>query len=216
VSNYYGAEWDATWADVFRTLYDIVPPRKRCSPAWRAPFQPIVWANEAELAETPEVEVARDLPFARLRSQLASCAAAVCSNFVDFRAFALAVEYLEHIHWRLAVVVEAAGKPHLALDEATEIIRAVAERDRRVLDALQQEWDQGRFLVLSEVEGADSPAKTGLLEALSIEDQSLLNLQQASSFSASLAVQPERFLALLQRGQDSQTPLHHSNPTGTR
>ena len=186
MAKHYGAGWDETWADVFNTLYDAVPPRARCSPEWMAPFQPVVWRNEAELLAAKSAHTPRH-PFARLRTQIAVCAAQVSENQEDFAALALTVEYLEHIHRRQAAVPEAAAEP----ERAEAIIQEIAGRDRQMLDALDAEWERGRFV--------DSPARSGLLTTLSLEDQALLNLKEAAAFSAALASAPERFRALLRQ-----------------
>jgi hypothetical protein len=181
VREHYVAEWDETWADIFHTLYHITPPRRACSPGWMAPFQPPVWADEAGLAalladQSPPF--ASDLPWARLRAQVAACAAKVQRNLPDFQAFALSVEYLEHIHWRCAAVIEARANPA----QRATLLQTIARRDAQLVEAMTRAWDAARF--------TDDPAKERLLVDLSLEDQSLLALRRAAQFTARLAANP--------------------------
>ncbi len=187
VGEHYGAEWNVTWADVYRTLYNITRPRRACSPAWMAPFQPTAWGSEEELRRSLTEQIALDLPFVRLRKQLEACAAGVRSHLEDFQAFMLAVETLEHVHRRSATV-RAAREPGVSPAETQRQIESIAARDAQLVEKLRQDWDRTRF--------ADSPAKTDLLPYLSLEDQTLLNFSRAADYSASLADRPERFLEL--------------------
>ncbi len=191
VAAHYGAQWDATWADVFRTLYQITPPRRGCSPAWMAPFQPPVWSDAdglAAVAHAADLLIALDLPFVRLKEQLAVCGAGVRENLADFQSFVLAVETLEHIHWRCAVVRDAALTA-TATAKTGDIIKAIARRDAALLEALEGEWERNRF--------PNTPARDGLLADLSVEDQTLYSMRKAAAFTAELTVQPERFAALV-------------------
>lgn len=177
VQKHYWAEWDEGWTDLFHSLYAATPPRRTCAPEWMAPFQPPVWADRAGLdellaGETPPFAV--DLPWARLRSQLATCGGKVQRNLTDFRAFALALEYLEHIHRRCTAVLEAHQNPR----KRTELLGDIAQRDEALAEAMLQAWDEARF--------PDDPAKETLLADLSLEDQPLLAMRRASAFSKQL------------------------------
>lgn len=184
VLEHYGAEWDETWADIYLTLYRITPLRKDCAPMWMAPFQPLVWASEGDLAallagQTPPFTL--DSPFTRLRSQIAQCELRVRQNQADFQAFALTVEYLEHIHWRSKAFIEASANT----GHRVEILGNIAHRDAQILTAMTTKWDAERFI--------DDPAKFILLVDLGLEDQPLLVMQRAAEFSARLAEEPGIF-----------------------
>lgn len=188
VERHYGAEWNPVWADIFRTAYDIAPNRASCAPGWMKPALPVPWSNAKELQSVVKSGLVNAPPFTRLLSQIALVEPFVRRNLDDFQAFRLTVEYLEQLYLRnTGPAVEAlagAGK-----ESAAELIRAIAARDRRVLDRLEADWNHGR--------PADSPVKSALLYDCMPEDQLLFRFRQAAGYSAELAREPERFFELL-------------------
>jgi hypothetical protein len=185
---HYGARWSDVWANIFRTPYDIVANRKSCAPSWMGPPLPVAWSNAKELAAVLHAGLHDAPPFTRLLSQLALVEPGVRRNLADFGAFKLSLEYLQQLYWRNTSVVEQAqhSEDHEA---AAALIRAIAERDRRLSKALEADWDSGR--------PADSPIKAQLLYDCEPEDQLLFRFGQAARFSAQLAGQPERFWSAL-------------------
>jgi hypothetical protein len=178
VREFYAAEWDETWADLFATLYHITPPRRACAAGWMAPFQPPIWADPAGLAAVladTAPPFALDLPWTRLRAQITACSTKVRRNQDAFQAFALSVEVLEHLHGRCAAVREA----YSGAEPRRETLERIARRDAEIAAALARSWDQHRF--------ADDPARASLLSDLSAEDQILFALTCAAEFSAHLA-----------------------------
>jgi hypothetical protein len=186
VERHYGAAWDATWADIFRTYYDIAPNRASCAPAWMRPSLPVAWSDEAELQASLKAGPGVIPPFTRLLSQMTLAEPSVMRNLEDFRAFRLSAEYLEQLYWRIAALAPQPGKP--AESDAAERIRAIAERDARLLKELEADWDASR--------PPDSPIKSEPLFDCMPEDQLLFRFAQASRFSSRLASRPERFLEL--------------------
>lgn len=190
VERHYGASWDAVWADIFRTSYDIVPSRVDCSPAWMRPALPVPWSSAKELEEMLKRRSGSAPPFTRLLSQITLVEPSVRRNLGDFQSFRLSIEYLEQLHWRNTAVVEAA-QPGLTMDSATDLIRIVAVRDRRLLDRLDADWNRGR--------PSDSPIK---FEALITqrrfpENQLLFRFRLAAHYSEELARQPKQFFSML-------------------
>jgi hypothetical protein len=185
VRQHFGAEWNAGWAGIFQTLYRIIPPRQSCSPAGTTPCQPVVWSNKAELSALlsgGDANTFADLSFTRLRTQLVDCQARVLRNQADFSALTLSVEYLEHIHWRCQTVMSAYNN----LEIRAESLKDIAKRDAQMVVALTKAWDAQRFV--------DDPAKSSLLVDLDMEDQPLLAMRRAASFSAWLAEEPQRLV----------------------
>jgi hypothetical protein len=188
VQRHYGGRWSDVWADVFRTAYDIVANRKSCAPSWMGPPLPVPWSNAEELAAVLRAGLRDAPPFTRLLSQLGLVEPSVRRNPADFRAFRLSLEYLQQLYWRNTSVVEQAQQP-ADHEAAAALIRAIAERDRRLVAALDADWDSGR--------PPDSPIKAQLLYDSETEDQLLFRFGQAARFSAQLAEQPERFWSAL-------------------
>jgi hypothetical protein len=193
VRRFYGAEWNAVWADLFRGLAAFTPPRRGCAPGWLAPFQPLLWSSDETLrAAIHDTRFDAHLPFARLRRQAAECTVTIQRNEAEFAAFELMLEYLEHLHWRAALTAGAGRDPGLDLGQTARLLRTIAGRDARLVEAVYREWDRARF--------SDCPSRAGLFAGLSLEDQLLYNLAQAAAFSAALVEDPARFLAAASLG----------------
>ena len=189
VEKFYGAEWNGNWADAFVALYDITPNRESCSPRWMRPTLPVPWRTGDELKAVIKSGVRNGPPFTRLLSQLVFSEASVRKNLDDFLAFRLSVEYLEHLYWRNAVLVEEASKPRPDVERAASVIQTIAERDRRLIEKLDADWDQGR--------PRDSAGRLGPVFDCEPADQLLYTFHQAASFSNQLARDPEHFNQLL-------------------
>jgi hypothetical protein len=93
----------------------------------------------------------------------------------------LSAEYLEQVFWREGAIAEA-GKIAQPAD-AKPLLDTIAERDRRIYDALDREWNQGR--------APNSPMKTQQLDSLRPADQTLMQFHQAADYSTKLAEHPE-------------------------
>ncbi len=185
VEKFYQAEWNENWSDVFTTLYEITPNKKSCSPPWMRPVLPVPWRNEAELKAAVQSGMLNAPPFRRLLSQLVFSEAQVRDHFDDFLTFRLSVEYLEHIFWRITVLVEEAAKPQRSPEAAAALIRTIAERDQRLLEKLNASWDKGR--------APDAAARTEPVFDLGPANQLLYAFNQAATFSQQLARNPEQF-----------------------
>jgi len=190
---FYGATWDANWKEVFETYYRITPNRHSCAPNWQGPRLPVPWASEADLRTVLTADAAEAPPFTELRSRILAAEGSVRRNWQDFTSFALSAEYLDYAFWRGRVVREAAQAPDSR--SAALLIGTIAERDRRLVDRLDAEWNIGRF--------SDSPGKVQALFDMNPPDQLLFRMRQAADFSASLAGGGGRFRRLLAKGSRS-------------
>jgi hypothetical protein len=188
VEKHYGAKWDDTWSDIFRTYYDIVPNRKSCAPKWMGPSLQTPWRNEAGLVAVLQSGVFNSPPFSRLNRQLALSERAVVKNQDDFRAFRLSVQYFEQLFWRnTSVVLAMQEKRNRAA--LISLIKEIAERDRKLFSALDADWNRGR--------PADSPMKTEEIFDYEPEDQIVMRAGEAARFSSQLAADPDRFMKIL-------------------
>lgn len=186
VKRHYAAEWSETWADVFGSYYDITPSyRGTASRSW--PKLPVPWRSEEDLISVLKSGSTYVPPFTRILSQLAYCEPLVRKNLSDFRSFRLSLEYLEQLFWRNAVLIEEANRGPTNKESASNLIRTIADRDRRLFDALKEDWDYGR--------PSDSPSKSQPIYVP--ESQLVFQFGQAASFSAVLASNPDRFFRLL-------------------
>ncbi len=185
VENFYQAEWNENWSDIFMTLYQITPNQKSCSPSWMRPVLPVPWRNQQELRTAIQSGRLNAPPFRRLLSQLVFSEAQVRDNFDAFLAFRLSVEYLDHIFWRINALVEEELKPPKTPATAAALIRTIADRDQRLLEKLFTFWNEGR--------ASDAAAKTGPVFDFGPSDQLLYTFHQAATFSRQLADDPERF-----------------------
>lgn len=192
VERHYGAQWNEVWDQVFSTLYDAAPHSREASTAdWMSLDLPVPWSSDARLAAVLNDRTPRSNPFSQLLSLLVLLEPSVLAHLGDFRSFKLCVEYMDGLFWREAIVTPHASDQPIDRAAATSIITTVAERDQALAAALSQAWDKGRF--------ANSPAKSELLFGLQPKDELLYEWQQAADYSASLAKDPDRFCALLQR-----------------
>jgi hypothetical protein len=189
VEKHYRAEWNENWSDVFTTLYEITPNRESCSPRWMRPVLPVPWRSDDELKAAAQSGMLNAPPFRRLLSQLVFSEAQVRDNLDDFLTFRLSVEYLEHLFWRISVLVEEAARPGRTPESSSALIRTIAERDQRLLEKLDASWNQGR--------ASDASAKTEEGFDFGPNDQLVYTFQQAATFSQQLARDPERFARLL-------------------
>ena len=195
VERHYGAPWNPVWMDIFRTAYDIVANRKSCAPTRMGPPLPVPWSNAGELSAVLQARLHEVPPFTRLLSQLALVEPGVRRNLSDFRAFRLSFEYLQQLYWRNTSAVEQLQRPEDG-EAAATLIRAIAERDRRLFEALEADWDSGR--------PPDSPIKSQSLYDCEPEDQLLFRFSQAARFSSELAEQRERFWNLLKAARNTE------------
>jgi len=189
VEKFYRAEWNENWSDLFTTLYEITPNRNSCSPAWMRPVLPVPWKSEEQLKAAVQSGMLNAPPFRRLLSQLVFCEAQVRDHFDDFLTFRLSLEYLEHVFWRITVLVEEAGKPQRTPESAAALIQTLAERDQRLLEKLDASWNKGR--------SKDAASKLAPVFDLGPSDQLLYTFHQAATFSQQLARDPQRFADLL-------------------
>jgi hypothetical protein len=189
VEKFYQARWDDNWSDIFTTLYEITPNQRSCSPAWMQPVLPVPWRSDDEMKAAAQSGMLNAPPFRRLLSQLVFSEAQVRDHFDDFLTFRLAVEYLEHVFWRITVLAEEAAKPEHTGESAAALIRTIAERDQRLLEKLDASWNKGR--------APDAAARTGPVFDLRAGDQLVYTFQQAAAYSRQLAGDPERFARLI-------------------
>jgi glycosyl hydrolase family 20 len=196
---HYGTVWNGTWADMFRSVYDLAP-RMSLGPGYAGPPMPIPWSDQDGLTAAVKHSTSQIPPFTRLLGQMKMCQSEVKRNFADFQAFQLSVEYIENAFWRQVMPgLESRGNP--TRESTADLIRTIAERDRQLVDALNAEWNRGRF--------QDAPHLTHDMRALSDnstpmgQEQLLFNMREAARFSSQLAVDPERFYDILLRARSS-------------
>jgi hypothetical protein len=127
--------------------------------------------------------------FTRLRGLVEQLESHVSKNRADFQAFALSVAYLDQLYWRETTVVEHVAKKSLEREDAASLIKNIAERDHVLAEALSKDWDRGRF--------SDSAAKSKPLFGFQSKDQLVFQFQRAADYSASLAMEPDRFFRLV-------------------
>jgi hypothetical protein len=185
VHDFYRAEWNDNWSDLFATYYEITPNRASCSPAAMGPVLPVPWGSEEELTAAGRSGMRDSPPFRELLSRLVFSEPLVRDHFDDFLAFRLSVEYLEHVFWRITVLVEEAADPQRSAESAAALIRTIAERDQRLLEKLDASWNEGR--------ASNAAGKRRPVFDLDPGDQLLYTFHRAATFSQQLAGDPERF-----------------------
>jgi hypothetical protein len=191
VEKHYQAEWNVIWDEVFQAIYDHAPYRKgRESSSWMGLPLPVPWSDDGQLAALLKDGSLRANPFTQIRSQLVQLEPTVVTNLSDFQAFELSVKYLERMFWRELVVIEQVQKKPLQREAADLLIQSIAERDRKLAEALNRDWDRSRF--------PDAAAKREAVVDLDARDQLLYQWERAAAYSALLASDPNRFYQLLQ------------------
>jgi hypothetical protein len=187
VERFHGAGWTAAWQQVFETFYRLAPSRRGCAPEWPGPRLAVPWASDEALRRGLRLDPAGPSPYRELRAALGTVADSVRRHEDDFAALALSAEYLEHLDWRQAALTERGPMPDRR--EAVRRLATIAARDRRLLEALEADWNRGRF--------ADAPGKLAPLPGLEPADQLLLTMRRAAAFSADLAHDDDRLVRLL-------------------
>jgi hypothetical protein len=189
VERHYRTDWNNHWDEAFRLIYESAPQiEEGDAPAEALPLH-APWSDDDQLAALLKDQKPRSNPFTRLRSLLVQLERQVSKNHTDFQAFALSVAYMEQLYWREAIVVEHAVKKPLSREDASLVIKNVAERDRVLAQTLSKDWDRGRF--------SDSAAKLRPLFGLEPKDQLVFQFERATVYSASLASHPDRFFQIL-------------------
>ena len=189
VENHYQTVWNNHWDEAFRLIYQTAPQVEEGEAAAEVVPLHVPWSNDDELSAVLKDRVPRSNPFTRLRSLSVQLESQVVKNLPDFQAFALSVTYLEQLYWRETIVVEQAVKKHLSQEDASLVIKNIAERDRVLAQTLSKDWDHGRF--------SDSAAKLRPLFGLEPKDQLVFQFERAAGYSASLASHPDRFFQIL-------------------
>jgi hypothetical protein len=185
VREFYRAKWNDNWSELFTTYYEITPNRRSCSPAAMGPVLPVPWGSEDELTAAVRSGMLDAPPFRELLGRLVFSEPLVRDHFDDFLAFRLSVEYLEHVFWRITVLVEEAANRQRSPESAAALIRTIAERDQRLLERLDASWNEGR--------ASNAAGKRRPVFDLDPGDQLLYTFRQAATFSQQLARGPERF-----------------------
>ena len=199
VARHYQSDWNEIWDEVFHLIYDDAPyVEDRESSMWMGIPLRVPWSSDEQLARLLKDKSAQRNPFTRLRSLLGQLEPSVRKNLSDFQSFTLCVEYLEAVLWRESVVVDKAGGA-ITRERAIRLIHDIAQRDQALLKALTEDWDKGR--------PADSPEKSEPLFGFAPKDQLLFQWTQATSYSASLAADPDRFYQLAKNARPSNTSI---------
>ena len=190
VEKHFGAQWNNVWSEAFDLLYDAAPvygERRGASPLGMQLQVP--YSDEPSLTTVLKERMPLPNPFPQIGSLFVLVEPAVEKNLPDFQSMLLSVEYLGAMYWRQNLILEHAAAK--TLDEATarQVIKIIAERDRQLARALNDDWDDGRF--------ADSRAKTVPIYGLQPKDQLLAQWNRAAAFTAALAADPDRFYQLL-------------------
>jgi hypothetical protein len=192
VEKHYQTSWNEQWREIFESLYSAAPYwRGGATASWQGLALPVPWSTDAQLTAVLGAGTPAANPFTRLCSLLVLVEPSVLTNLSDFEAFALCIRYLERMFWRETVVVEEASQRPMDRTRAAMLIQAIAERDQALADSLTSDWDLGRF--------ADAPSAWQPVIDLLPKDQMFFQWKQAARYSASLAQNPDRFCALLQR-----------------
>jgi Glycosyl hydrolase family 20, catalytic domain len=189
VEHHFGAGWNDIWSQAFKLLYDAAPlygDEKNTPLGLRLP---VPFSTEAELTAALQRRSYPENPFRHLGKLLETVQPSVRRNPQDFEALQLSVRYLDALFWRQSIIQQTDAAKPLDRASAAQLIRTIADRDRTLLDALENDWNSGR--------PADSSAKLAPLYGMEPKDQLLFQWSRAAAFSASLAVHPDRFFTLI-------------------
>lgn len=191
VERHWGAAWNETWSEAMDLLYDAAPIYGQSGEASPLGMQLAVpYSDERSFVAAMKRTRERANPFTHLRALLALVAPSVIRSFEDFRATVLSVQYLEALYWREDMIVEHAAAGPISQAAAQQIIEVIAERDARMVELLNEDWNSGRF--------ADLPEKTAPVYGFRPKDELLAQWNRAAAFTASLASHPGNFYQLLQ------------------
>jgi hypothetical protein len=197
VERFYEARWSSTWQEIFESYYRLAPNRNSCGRPWKGRKLPRPWSNEAELREVLTSGTVEAPPYKGLHSQMSAVEHSVRRNRSDFLAMMLSVEYLDHLFWRDAVLIDS-RKP-LNTRIATSLIRTIADRDWELVEKLDVDWDVGRF----------SEGTHEAIFGFAPSDQLVFRMHLAAKFSRELALDDDRFMDLLngeEKREDEKRP----------
>jgi len=162
VERHYRAEWNDAWRQAFQLIYDAAPSFGERAESGLGLRMPVPWSTDAELKASLQSKTQPPSnPFSRILELLKTLAPSVRTNEGDFRAFVLAVEYLDGVFWRESAIREHASAKSPTQAESAALIDEIAGRDRKLAVALSADWDTGRF--------PDAPAKTAPLYGISLK-----------------------------------------------
>jgi hypothetical protein len=199
VERHYQSNWNEIWDEIFHLIYDDAPyVEDRESSSWMGIPLRVPWSSDEQFVALLKDRSPRRNPYTRIRTLLGQLEPSIRKNLSDFRSFALCVEYLEAVIWRESVIVEKANQP-ISRETATQLIQNITQQDQALLKALTQDWDEGR--------PADSPEKSEPLFGFVPKDQLLFQWNRATSYSAFLAADPDRFYQLV-KTQNPRTRAH--------
>jgi hypothetical protein len=189
VEQHYKTNWSDTWSEAFQILYETAPMQRESAAPLSSSFPLIIpWSSDELLAKALRSPLIETAPLPRLRTLLLQLERRVMKNLADFQSLQLCAEYLDRTFWRSNLVIDHLRKP-LDQDTTSLLIRAIAARDRELLDALNKDWANGRSPL--------SIAKRQLLTALRPKDQLLFQWGEATIYSSSLERDPDRFHKIL-------------------
>jgi Glycosyl hydrolase family 20, catalytic domain len=189
VEKHYGAQWNEMWDEAFALIYDYAPYVKdRETASWMGLQLRVPWSNDEELRAVLADIMDRPNPYAELMHLLVSVEGSVSRNKPDFESFKLCVLYLGTVLARETAVVKPARVGVVDPKADRVLIENIAEQDRKMAEALEKDWDEGR--------PADSPAKLEPVFGFRPKDELLFQWRRAAAYSASLAADPERYFRL--------------------
>jgi hypothetical protein len=190
VERHWGAAWNEKWSEALDLLYDAAPiygERGAASPLGMQLAVP--YSDEQSFVAAMKRKGERAHPFTHLRALLELVTPTVVRNLEDFRATVLSMQYLEALYWREEMIAEHAAAGPISQAAAQQLIEVIAERDQRMAELLNEDWDSGRF--------ADSPEKTAPVYGFQPKDALLAQWNRAAEFTAGIASQPDKFYQLL-------------------
>jgi hypothetical protein len=148
VKEHFGANYDANWGKVFRTVYEETP-QAGCGRNDHMKFSP--WASEKDIRDIL-LKTGR-LPdhFSKLINHLTTYRDQVTRNMGDFDDFLLTLKFIEYNYNRQNGLLEFVNSKERDLQSVETYLKNVAMEDQAQLSKIYSAWCQGRRCNPSEV-----------------------------------------------------------------
>ncbi|MCK9618667.1 MAG: family 20 glycosylhydrolase [Lentimicrobiaceae bacterium] len=148
VKEHFGANYDANWEKIFRTVYEETP-QAGCGSNANLKFSP--WASEKDIMDI--MLKARKLPghFSELINLLTPCRGQVIRNMGDFDDFLLTLKFMEYNYNRQNELLAFINSGKVDLNAVETYLKKVAREDQNQLSKIYSAWNSGRRINPNEI-----------------------------------------------------------------
>ncbi|CAL1521545.1 family 20 glycosylhydrolase [Chitinophaga sp. MM2321] len=179
VKNHFDAEWDSTWAEIYRVAYEQAP-QSFCSVNAESKF--LVWSAKEDIQRIVKNNSPVINPFGEIKNKMIQYKDRVKKNQSDYDDFILAIDYLDYVYNRQNGLLTFAKAKEFDLKTTQAYLQGVAQTDRAFLSKLETAWAKGRRSGVSHIED---------------DKDFMMSIFEASKYSNKLSSSPAELIQLL-------------------